>query len=301
MKRVTLILLFYLMNMFGVQAQELEPRAYLNAPVGLNFVVLGYQYSEGGLIFDPAIDITNANSNAKVGILGYIRTLDIGGLSAKAGVILPYANLYAEGLVSGNFRSREVDGIADPSLYFSINFYGAPALSLQKFRSYKQNMITGFTIKVTPPAGQYEKDKVINIGTNRWSIKPEFGLSKAVNHWLFDTAIAATYYTENDEFAINQTRKQDPIYSIQGNVSYTFKNKVWVSYGVTYYTGGQTSVDGVVGKDLKNNTRTGFIVAIPLNKYHSIKVLASAGLSTRTGTDYNSISAFWQYRWGGGI
>src|SRR5205085_9839868 len=31
------------------EAQELEPRAYSNLPIGLNFVAAGYAYSKGGL------------------------------------------------------------------------------------------------------------------------------------------------------------------------------------------------------------------------------------------------------------
>lgn len=31
------------------QAQDLEPRTYANVPVGLNFLIAGYFYSEGGV------------------------------------------------------------------------------------------------------------------------------------------------------------------------------------------------------------------------------------------------------------
>lgn len=41
----------------SVYAQTLEPRAYANAPTGLNFLLLGYQNSTGGLVFDPAVPI----------------------------------------------------------------------------------------------------------------------------------------------------------------------------------------------------------------------------------------------------
>lgn len=296
-----LIVIMTLCVMANVSAQTLEPRAYSNAPVGLNFVAIGYQRSEGGLIFDPSLDITDAISNVDVLITAYVRTLNVAGMSAKAGVVLPYAGLYASGRIEGDFRSREVTGLVDPSFYFSLNMLGAPALNLKDFFSYKQDTIVGFTLKVTPPIGDYEKDKIINIGTNRWSIKPEFGLSKALNRWLFEGAVAATFYTDNDEFAINKTRQQDAVYSIQGHLTYTFKNKIWLSYGMTYFTGGETRVAGVVSNDLQDNSRTGFTAAIPINKYHSLKILASTGLSTRTGTDYDSISLLWQYRWGGGL
>lgn len=296
-----LVLLSELIAVVNVTAQELEPRTYSNAPVGLNFVVIGYQYSEGGLLFDPAVPILNASSQVNVGVFGYLRTLEVAGMSAKAGIVLPYADLYAEGVLSGELRTREVKGAADPSFYFNLNFYGSPAYKLNEFRKYQQDTIAGFTIKVTPPLGQYDKDKVINIGTNRWSLKPELGVSKAVDRWVMEAMVAATYYSENDEFDNNKLRQQDPVYSTQGHLTYTFANKIWLSYGVTYFTGGKTKVDGVTSNDLQNNSRTGLTLAIPVNKYNSIKILLSVGLNTRTGTDYDSISIFWQHRWGAGL
>ena len=228
-------------------AQEFEPSAYSN---------------------DPALPITDARSQVDVAVSGYLRSLGVAGRSAKMGVLFHYANLYAEGVVDGEFRTRKV---------------------------------AGFTIKVTPPPGYYEKDKMINIGTNRWSIKPELSISKAINHWVLEGVLAPTFYTKNNEFDNSKTRHQEPVYSLQGHLTYTFKNKIWLSYGVTYFTGGETSVDGVVGNDLQNNSRTGFTTAIPINKYPAIKMLASAGLSRRTGKDYDSIGVFWQYRWGAGL
>ena len=296
------ILFIYLCSATGLQAQELEPRSYANAPVGLNFAVAGYQDSQGGLVLDPAIPISDATSRVHMAIFGYLRTLNVAGLSAKAGFVLPYADLYAQGRDENNLLlTRETHGIVDPALYFSINFYGAPAMNLEEFRAYKQDTIAGFTLKVSPPLGNYEKDKIINLGTNRWSIKPELGISKAINHWIVEATANVTFYSENDKFATDRIRKQAPVYSVQGNLIYTFKNRIWMSYGLTYFTGGETKVDGVVSNNLQRNSRTGFTLAIPVDKFNSIKVLASTGLSTRTGTDYDSIGIFWQYRWGAGL
>ena len=107
-KQLTVLFAVILLSkVFSVSAQELEPRAYSNAPVGLNFVLLGYQRSQGGLLFDPSVPITDADSDINVTILGYLRTLDIAGMSAKAGIVLPYADLAASGLVSGVYQGRE--------------------------------------------------------------------------------------------------------------------------------------------------------------------------------------------------
>ena len=117
----------------GVFAQTLEPRAYSNAPVGMNFLLVGYQASKGGLLFDPAVPITDAKAEVDIGLLAYVRTLDVAGNSAKAGVILPYANLHADGFLNGDFRTRDTKGIADPAFYFC-------ATSLQ----------TGSTVSISP-------------------------------------------------------------------------------------------------------------------------------------------------------
>lgn len=284
-----------------LHGQDLEPRAYANAPVGMNFLLVGYQYSEGGLLFDPAVPITDANAEVNMGLLAYVRTLDITGKSAKAGVLLPYADLYADGYVDGEFRTREDTGLVDPAFYFTMNLYGAPALSVKEFKDYQQDTIIGFTFKLTAPLGVYDNDKLINIGTNRWSFKPEFGISQAIGRWTFDAAAAAVFYTDNNEFDNGKTRQQDPIYSAQGHIIYSFPRNIWAAVSATYYTGGRTTIDGVTRNDLQQNWRTGFTVALPINRNHSLKIFGNSGVSTRTGTDYDSLGIAWQYRWGAGF
>lgn len=288
-------------TVFNVHAQDLEPRAYSNTPVGMNFLLVGYQYSEGALLFDPALPIDDANANVNIGLIGYVRALDIGGKSAKAGVLLPYAGLDGEGYVDSVFLTREDNGLADPSFYLTVNLYGAPALSYDEFRDYIQETIIGMSFKLTAPLGVYENDRLLNIGTNRWSFKSELGVSRAINRLTLEGAVAAVFYTDNDDFYNGKTREQDAVYSVQGHIIYTFPRNIWVSVGATYYTGGKTTIDGVANDDRQQNWRTGFTVALPINRYHSIKIFGISGISTRTGTDYDSAGVAWQYRWGGGI
>jgi hypothetical protein len=285
----------------SAHAQRIEPRSYINAPVGINFLVLGYGNSSGALLFDPAIPITDADANVDMAVLGYVRTLGIAGKSAKAGVILPYASLNADGYLDGNYVTREQIGLADPAFFFSVNLYGAPALSLEEFKGYQQDTIIGLSFRLTAPTGVYQTDKLINIGTNRWSFEPELGISKAIGPWTLEGTAAVVFYTDNDEFDTDLTRQQEPIYSAQFHVSYTFANRIWASLGATYYTGGRTTIDGVERNDLQQNWRTGFTLALPIDRRNSIKLLAQSGVSTRTGTDYDTLGIFWQYRWGGGI
>jgi hypothetical protein len=69
----------------------------------------------------------------------------------------------------------------------------------------------------------------------------------------------------------------------------------------TYYTGGRTTLNGVRGSDLQKASRVGATLALPVDRHNSIKLHASTGVSLRTGTDFDTVAVFWQYRWGGGL
>jgi hypothetical protein len=73
----------------GVHAQDLEPRAYANTPVGLNFLIAGYAYSEGGVTADPSVPLEDANIQIHTSVLAYVRSLDVWGKSGKFDVVLP--------------------------------------------------------------------------------------------------------------------------------------------------------------------------------------------------------------------
>ena len=299
--RVIIIVYAFMCMTSEVQAQTLEPRAYSNAPVEMNFLLVSYQNSSGALLLDPAIPVTDANAQVDIGLLAYVHTLDVAGKSAKAGVVLPYASIDADGFVNGDFRTRETDGMADPSFYFSMNLYGAPAVSLTEFTDYQQDTIIGFTFRLTAPLGDYESEKVINIGTNRWSFAPGLGISQALGKWTLEASATAAFYTDNTNFDNGKTRQQDAIYSTQFHVTYSISKNIWAAISATYYTGGRTTIEGVTRDDLQQNWRTGFTLALPVDHYNSIKLYGSSGVSTRTGTNFDVLGIAWQYRWGGGI
>ena len=290
-----------LMAIPGARAQDLEPRAYANAPVGLNFLISGYQYSEGGVAPDPAVPLENAEIDVNSFVLGYARTLDVWDKSGKFSIVAPYACISGSAELSGQPRARDICGPADPRFGFTVNLFGAPALDMKEFKSYQQDLIVGVGLQVAPPLGQYDPGKLLNVGTNRWSIEPEIGVSKRVGPLTLELAAAVNFYTNNNDYLNGQTLEQEPIYSTQGHLIYNFKSGIWGALDGTYYAGGRTSIDGVKGDTLQENTRVGATLAIPVNRNHSIKLNASSGVATRTGSDFDTAGVFWQYRWGGGL
>jgi hypothetical protein len=286
----------------AARAQSLEPRAYSNSPVGTNFLVAGVAYSQGDVTLDPSLPIEDADAKVYSGFVGYARTLDLWGQSGQIGLLVPAARADANGLIEGQARSVSRSGFGDPGLRLTANLYGAPALSPEEFAAYRQDTIVGVSLLVTAPWGRYDPEKLINIGSNRWSFRPEVGVSKALGKWIIEGAAAATFFTTNDEFFPGtSTREQNPLYSLQGHVVYNFRPGMWAALDATYYTGGRTTVNGVLKNDLQQNLRWGGTLALPIDRRHSVKVFFTSGVFTRTGTDFTTVGAGWQYRWGAGM
>ena len=263
----------------------------------MNFFIAAYGYNSGGILFDPSIPIENANIKIHAAALAYARSVKIGKMLGKFDMIVPYAWLSGTAEYMGEPASREVSGLGDPSVRMSVNFVGAPALSLSGFKDYKQDFILGASMMVFVPLGQYDPARVVNLGTNRFTFKPELGISKTIGPLFVDLAAAVAFYTVNNDFYNGLIRSQAPIGSVQAHVIYTFKKGIWAAIDGTYYWGGSTTTAGVKGDDLQENTRLGFTFVMPLNIHHSLKFNFSTGVSTRTGTDFNSLTLGWQYRW----
>ena len=284
----------------NAEAQDAEPRAYTNTPVGLNFLIAGHVFSQGKIAFDPSLSIADAKFNQHTDALAYVRSFDVGGKSTKFDVIVPYSSFSADGVVSSQARTREMSGLGDPRFRFSINLLGAPALSVKEFSAYRQDLIVGVSVQVSAPLGQYDNDKLLNLGNNRWSFRPELGISKAWGPWTVEIAPSVTFFTDNADFYNGSLFAQAPIYLLRGHLMYNFQSGAWLSLDGTYFTGGRTTVNGVRSDNEQTNTRAGMTLALPVDRHNSVKFNVSTGITTRTGSEFSVFGVAWQHRWGAG-
>jgi hypothetical protein len=282
-------------------AGEIEPRSYVNTPIGINFLLAGYVYSDGGLSTSGSSPIKDAQLQMNTFILAYARSLDIWGKSAKFDFILPYSQLSGTAMVAGQPREREVSGLNDPRFRFSVNFYGAPALSVQEFSKYKQDLIIGASVQISAPLGQYDRNKLVNLGNNRWFVKPDLGISKAWGPLTLELSTGVFFYSKNDDYFGGKTLGQDPVSSTQIHITYNLGRGIWAALSGTYDYGGRTTIDGVQNDDLQNNSRIGATLALSVNRNNSIKLYTSTGLQTTAGSDFTLFGVLWQYRWGQGL
>ena len=278
-------------------AQELEPRAYAANPTGANFVILAYGRTSGGVFVDPSLPLTDVRARVNGVTALYGRTFGVFGRSARIGFAVPYLWGTVEGEVFEEFRSVRRSGLGDGRLRFSVNLVGGPALAPPDFAKRRPRTALGASVVVSAPTGQYDPAKLINLGGNRWAVKPEVGLSHPAGRWVFEAYGGAWLFRDNQDFFGGSVREQRPLGTFQAHVSYTFRPRLWLAADGTYYTGGRTTVDGTLEEDFQKNSRVGLTLALPVGRRHSVKLSWATGATTRIGADFQTLAVAWQYLW----
>ncbi|HNP34456.1 MAG TPA: transporter [Woeseiaceae bacterium] len=280
-------------------AQELTPRAFWPAPVGTKVLVVSYQHNDGDIVTDPSLPITGVESGINFLQASYQQTFAAFGRTANMQLSLPYSWGKTEGFAFGEERYRKTSGLADMRMQVSINLRGAPAMDGAAFQQYRKNprTIIGASLLIQAPTGDYASDKLINIGTNRWSAKPAVGLIWPFHpSWMLEAEAGVWVYGDNDEF-LGATRKQDPIVSTEVHLIRRIRPGFWMSLDANYYSGGRTSVASVKDEDLQRNSRFGATIVYPFAGHHALRAAYSTGVVTESGGDFEIFSISYIYLW----
>jgi hypothetical protein len=280
-------------------AQDLDPRAYVHVPVNGTFLVVGFGVSDGAVVSDPTLPVTDIEATVLTPSIGVGRSFNLAGRTAQAFAVLPFSTADVSGKVLGEGATTQRTGLSDMRIRLSWLVRGAPAATVVELAKAPPRRILGLSLNVAAPTGEYFPDKLINLGTNRWAFRPELAVSQPIRQrWLLDAYAAVWFFTANHDSYPGTVRKtQSPLGSFQTHLSYNFTRLMWAAFDVTYYVGGRTTVEGASPTDLQSNVRTGGTLALPVGRRHSIKIAASSGAIVRLGTDFTSISVAWQTAW----
>ena len=275
--------------------QELEPRIYAAVPRNMNVFAAGYLITRGSVVSDPALPLSGLNITSHSLTAGYLRTFAIGNKLGRIQGGIPFTHLAGNASINGHDTSGTRTGFGDMRLRFSVNLTGAPAYDRKEFAGYTQKTVFGVSLVASIPTGIYHKERLINIGTNRWGIKPEVGISKRINRIYAEAYAGVWFFSHNTKYLKTKTLTQNPVFSIQAHACYYFKNQMWLSFNTTWFNGGATEVDGTSAGDLLDNWRVGGTWTVPLKKGHSLKLQYHVGAFTNTGYDYNALVFSYQY------
>jgi hypothetical protein len=279
-------------------AQELEPRAYSASPIGTTFLVVGVGRSTGSVLVDPSLPFEDVKARLGVGTVGVGHSFDLASRSALFLVAAPYARARATGRVEEATTEVQRRGWADMRMKLSVNLLGGRALRPREFAAARRGPIVGASLSVGAPTGTYHSDRLVNLGSNRWSYKPEMGVSVPVGRWTLEGYAGVWLFTANDSFFPGTaTREQTPVSAFQWHVSYTARPRLWLAFDATWYSGGTSKVNGIDKADLQRNSRIGGAISVPLGRRQSIKGAFSTGATTRIGGDFNTFGVTWQMTW----
>lgn len=283
------------------RCQDLEPRRWTHLPVDLNVVGVGYGLSDVELFLDPVLQIEDARADMQTFIGSYVRTFEVAGRSARVDVLVPYSIGEWTGRLEGEPASTERSGLGDPRIRLSVNLTGAPPLKGEEYVAYRRaNPVTttfGAALAVTLPLGQYDPNRLINLGQNRFSIRPQLGVLHTRGPWSVELSGSIFFFTQNTEFFGDSVLQRDPVYGLQAHVVRSFGRGWWIAGGAGWGLGGETEVDGVNADNHIGDFLAGVSVGAPVARNQSVKI---GYLRTETrelvGADADSLVLAWSVR-----
>ena len=288
----------------AARAQDLEPRRWSHLPANLNVLGMSAGVSELDIFFDPALRIEDGAADVYGGGVGYVRSFGLFGKSARFDLTLPYAAGRWEGLLDGAPASVRRRGFLDPRLRFSINLLGAPALAGREYLEFRRrnpvNTTVGAALEVTLPYGDYNETKLINLGNNRLTVRPQVGVLHQRNRWQFELTGSVFLYGDNDEFWDGNRRAQDPLWFAQAHVIYAFRPGWWASLSGGYAFGGEQAINGEAKNDDRRSAYGALSLGVPLSRRQSLKITyVLSRTHVATGLDSGNLLLGWSINWGG--
>jgi len=279
---------------FQCLAQEIEPRRWNHLPIGSNFVGGGYAYTEADISFDPVSRIKDAQMELHTWAVKYIHAFELFKKSARIDLSQGYQEGRWTGSVNGVRESIQRKGMSDSLMRLAVNLYGAPPLKGEAFASYRASAdvetIVGTAVGVQLPTGEYMDDKLINLGTNRFTFRPQFGVLHRQGKWSIELTGEVWLFTDNDDFFSGNKLEQDPLYTFQTHIIYNFRPGLWAAAGVGYFYGGETALNGDEQNDTRKILAWSCSLGFPITPWLGIKVFYLGNRNQApTGQDADSV------------
>ena len=283
-------------NAKPAMGQELEPRSYSASPIDSNFAVGALSNSTGTVPLDPSLPLSDVRPAIDTLILSFTHTFRLGNRTANWAVSVPYLGGHVSAVFSGQPQAFSRYGFADFRARFGVNLLGR-ALTPAQFARRKPSTTLGVSVTVIAPTGTYDRTELINVGSNRWTLKPEIGVEQPMGKWFTDLSAGVWLFGQNTDYFGGQVLRQAPLDIFQFHAGYTFRQNQWLAVDANYYSGGATSVNAATSINSLDNTRFGLTYSQPTGAGLSTKVSWSRWLSGRFGQRFSTVAAALQYLW----
>lgn len=237
--------------------QDIEPRRWSSMPLGVNVIAAGYGYTWGDVFFDPVLGAEDVTYTGNGFVAGYVRPFRLGNKLARVDVLLPFSFSRWEGLLDGVAESANRTGFADPRVRLSLNLTGPPPTGpkeLQEYRATHPVFTTfGVSLAITLPLGQYSNTNLINLGGNRFVIRPQAGMLHYWGPWSYELTASILFFSRNSDFFNDGELKQRPLFALQTHLIRQFKKRYWGSLSAGYNQGAASIANQQFNDDQRSN------------------------------------------------
>jgi len=260
-------------------AQGDGPRAYLVVPNGTNLLSAYGLWLRGNQTANFSSVIQGSDIDVNLLLVQATHAFALAGKQSAVFAMVPY------GEVSGRIDSRLTSvrgsstGFGDPILGAIVGLIGPPPLTPQEFVAYQPGYALGALAKVTVPVGNYDDEKVLNVGGNRWALQLGTPMAWYFGQSFLDSALTTIellpsvhIFGDNDDPSGAATTSQDPLLRIEAHVTRNLHQAVWVSLDGQYVYGGETSKDGRSNDDTQRAFELGGTVNVAFSRNASVKL-----------------------------
>lgn len=274
-------------------------RDWQNLPTDLNMVFGYYSRVDTNTQINSPLPLDGLALNADLYLLRYARSFDVAGRNSAIQLLQPYADVSASFDDARFFTgTRRNSGMGDTQVVLVHNLSGGPALSKQAFANWTPETFLTAALWVTAPTGDYDKNKVINIGANRWVFKPEIAFGTPIGPTWLEFNAYASLFAHNRDYHGDSTLRQKPLYAVEGHYSYSFNRALWASLDATYSRGGESRIDDDWQDNKQENGVVGASLGFMLSPQLGGLLAYSDTVSEREGSpDINTWTLRMQYAW----
>ena len=302
-------------------AQDDGARTYWKGRAGTN--VMSVQYlnmnlqASDALQFDPTHFIyPAADAEADIFVVSWARHMTLfnrpsilsanligGSVDVEFDTTITPPEFLPPGIVPGTSFSQSASGYADPSVQLDVNLFGtAPINAIFEYMNYEPTWTLDAAFMLGVPLGQYDNDKVVNLGLNRFYSRIAFPLKYHFRVFTpgymssLELVPSVWFFAENDDF-LGQKMKNDPMWQIEAHWTHDFTRHFFGSIDLLYRNGFQSEINGVdQGSDIEIG-EVGFTLNFQVTDNVTIRTSFSSNVFGDSDIDTSMIRLQFVYAW----
>lgn len=260
------------------------PRAYWKAREGTHGVSfqhlrLDLQTSDSQQFAPGSYIYANSDIEANIFVANYVRYITLFNRPSSLSLALAGGNIDVDvnakallqflppGKTLGVAFNQSSTGFADPSAQLVVNLFGTPPLKTNfDLIDYEPTWNIDAAVMLGVPIGEYDDDKLVNLGLNRWfgriafPVTYNFGVFTRGYMKSLELIPSVWLFADNDDF-MGQKLENDPMWQFEAHLTNDFTPSFFGSLDVLYRSGLQTEIDGVEVGDELNIGNLGFTLS----------------------------------------